>query len=68
MSSLQVIPHGILDNKYDDEFVDAITELPEVRRRREERDPRVDDHGFLRSRADFQVLFQAQDAFIAENT
>ncbi len=59
---------SILDNEYDDEFVDAITELPEVRRRREERDPRVDDHGFLRSRADFQVLFQAQDAFIAENT
>ena len=58
---------SVLDNEFDDdEFHDAIMEDPDVVDRREQRDPRVDDHGFLRSREHYQVLFEAQDAFIQE--
>ena len=57
----------VLDNEYDEVFYDAIMEDPEVSQRREQRDPRIDDHGFLRSREDYEVLFKAQDAFISAN-
>ena len=58
-----------LDCEYGEheEFHDAIMEDPDVKERREQRDPRVDDYGFLRSREDYQTLFKAQDEFIAAN-
>ena len=58
---------SILDNEFGEEFHDAIMEDPEVTERRDNRDPRVDDHGILRSRADYELLFRAQDDFIAQN-
>ena len=58
---------AVLDTEYEPEvFFDAMTEDPDVVARREARDPRVDSHGFLRSREDYQTLFRAQEAFIAE--
>ena len=58
---------SILDNEFEEEFYDAVTELPEVQARRDGTDPRVDDYGFLRSRQDYEILFKAQDEFIAAN-
>ena len=58
---------SILDNEFEEEFYDAVTELPEVQARRDGADPRVDDYGFLRSRQDYEILFKAQDKFIAAN-
>ena len=40
---------SVLDNKFDEQFYDTITELPEVKERRDATDPRVDDYGFLRT-------------------
>ena len=48
-------------------FYDAVMQDPEVQRRIEERDPRVNEYGFLRTRDDYEVLFRAQDEFIAAN-
>ena len=58
---------SVLDNEFEEEFYDAVTELPEVQARRNGTDPRVDDYGFLRSRQDDEILFKAQDEFIAAN-
>ena len=56
----------VLDNECTDEtFYEAIMDDPEVQQRRENRDPRVDDFGMLRSREAYEVLFKAQDDFIA---
>ena len=57
----------VLDNEYEEEYFDALLDDPAVQQRRDDRDSRVDDHGFLRSRADYEILFRAQDAFIASN-
>ena len=46
-----------LDNEFEEEFYDAVTELPEVQARRDGADPRVDDYSFLRSRQDYEILF-----------
>jgi hypothetical protein len=43
-------------------------EDPDVVKRRKERDPRVDDFGFIRKRWDYDALFSAQDRFIAANS
>ena len=40
---------SVLDNKFEEEFYDAVTELPKVQARRDSADPCVDDYGFLRS-------------------
>jgi len=53
----------VLDNEYDEQFYDAIMDDPEVVRRREERDPRVDDFGYLRARESYTAAFN-QDEFI----
>jgi hypothetical protein len=58
----------VLDEEYEESFHDSLMEDPEVIARREARDPRVDNHGFLRSRDEYQVLFDAQDRFIQENS
>ena len=55
---------AVLDTEFDEDYFDAVMEDPDVQARRDARDPRVDDHGFLRSREDYQALFAAQDAFI----
>ena len=57
----------VLDCEHDEleEFHDALClEDPDVIERRENRDPRIDDHGFLCSRSDCEVMFTAQDEFI----
>ena len=59
---------SVLDNEVEEEFFDAVTELPEVQERRDGADPRVDDYGFLQNHKAFEVLFKAQDKFIAQNT
>ena len=47
-----------LDNEFEtDTFHDALMEDPKVQEHRNDRDNRVDDHGFLRSREDHEVLF-----------
>ena len=56
----------ILDDEYDDIYYDA--EDPQIRERRDNRDSRVDEQGFLRTRDDYEILFRAQDVFIADNT
>ena len=58
---------SVLDNEFEEEFYDAVTELPKVKERRNGADPRVDDCGFLQSRQDYETLFRAQDEFIAAN-
>ena len=60
----------VLDNEYevDETFYDAIMEDPDVVERPEQRDPRVDDFGFLCSREDYEVMFKAQDEFIEANS
>ena len=55
----------ILDNEYEEEFYDP--EDPQVQDRRDNRDPRIDDHGFLRTQADYEILFRAQEDFISAN-
>ena len=55
----------ILDDEYNESFYNR--DDPQVQERREARDPRIDDQGFLRSQADYEVLFRAQDVFISEN-
>ena len=57
----------VLDNEFEEEFYNAVTELPEVKERHDGADPRVDDYGFLWSRQDYELLFCAQDEFIAAN-
>ncbi len=56
----------ILDNEYDETYHDP--EDPQIQERRDNRDPRIDDYGFLRTRSDYEVLFRAQDEFISTNT
>ena len=58
---------SVLDNEFEEEFYDAVTELPEVKERRDGADPHVDDYGFPRTRQDYELLFCAQDEFIAAN-
>ena len=57
-----------LDNEFDEQFHNTITELPEVKERRDGTDPCVDDYGFLRTREDYKLLFCTQDEFIAANS
>ena len=57
----------MLDNEFDKQFYDTITELPEVKERCDGADPCVDDYGFPRTREDCESLFRAQDEFIAAN-
>ena len=59
---------SVLDNEFKEEFYDTVTELPEVRERHDGVDARVDEYGFLRSHEDYELLFRAQDEFIATNT
>jgi hypothetical protein len=58
----------ILDKEYEESFHDALMDDPEVIARRDARDPRVDSHGFLRLRDEYQVLFDAQNQFIRQNS
>ena len=58
----------VLDNEYDESFYDAVMEDPEVTTRREQRDPRIDDRGYLRDRDSYVALFEAQDEFIRVNS
>ena len=56
---------SVLDNEYDqDVFYDALSHDDEREARREQRDPRINDHGGLRNYGAYQQLFQAQDDFI----
>ena len=59
---------SVLDNKFDEQFYDAITELPEVKERQDSADPCVDDYGFLQTCEDYELLFCAQDKFITANS
>ena len=59
---------SVLDNNFDEQFYDAITELPEVKERRDRADPCINDYGFLRTREDCELLFCTQDKFIAANS
>ena len=58
---------SVLDNEFDKQCCDMITELPEVKEQRDGADPRVDDYGFPQTRGDYKLLFHAQDEFIAVN-
>ena len=46
----------VLDNKFEEEFYDTITELPEVKERRDGADPCVDDYGFLQTCQDYKYF------------
>ena len=60
---------AILDEEFDETFHDAVMELPVVVERQAQRDPRVDECGFLRrTQQDYALLFEAQDAFIEANS
>ena len=41
--------------------------MPEIKERRERVDPCIDNYGFLWSCQDYELLFHAQDEFIAAN-
>ena len=59
---------AILDEEFDETFHDAVMELPVVVERQAQRDPRVDEYGFLRrTQQDYALLFDAQDEFIEAN-
>ena len=56
-----------LDNKFDEEFCDAVTQLAEVQEGCDGVGPCIDKCGFICSQEDYGVLFQAQDNFVAAN-
>ena len=57
----------VLDNKFEEEFYKAASELPEVKERRDGTDPLVNNYGFLRTCQDYELLFHVQDEFIVAN-
>ena len=57
----------ILDNKFEEEFYDAVMELPQVQECCNSADPCVDGHGFFCLHEDYKALFCAQDNSIAQN-
>ena len=57
----------VLDNEFEEEFFDAVIKMSEVKERRDGANPRVDEYGFLQTRQDYELLFRAQDKFIAAN-
>ena len=59
---------SVLDNEFDEQFCDTITELPEVKERRDGADPCVDNCGFPQTWEDCESLFCTQDEFIAANS
>ena len=58
----------ILDDEHDNTYYNALSNDPDIIERHDDCDPRIDNHGFLRSQQDFEVLFQAQDTFIAKQS
>ena len=58
---------SVLDNEFEETHCDAILADPQVQERRENRDVRVDNFGFLHRPEDCQVVFHAQDIFIKDN-
>jgi hypothetical protein len=58
---------SVLDTEFDEQFHDAFMEDPEVQRRCDARDARIDDFGHLRTADAYSILFAAQDTFIRDN-
>ena len=55
------------DNEFEEDFYNAITELPEVKERRDGADPSVDNCRFPWTHEDCELLFHAQDKFVVAN-